>query len=207
LRASAENLQALSRRLVETQENYRREPSRELHYRVGQNLTALNINLDMALNSLPPSLKPKLGPRLMDSLALVNSTVDAIEDVMLELRPPMLDDYGLPAALRWLFKQFTHRTGINVALRDSGQLERMDSAAEVALYRIVQEALTNVAKHAQARHVDITVDHQRGKYFTHRKRRRDWIRFRENGSNGYEDGLGDDQHARAGAGRGRHIDD
>jgi glucose-6-phosphate-specific signal transduction histidine kinase len=90
LRASAENLQALSRRLVETQENYRREPSRELHYRVGQNLTALNINLDMALNSLPPSLKPKLGPRLMDSLALVNSTVDAIEDVMLELRPPML---------------------------------------------------------------------------------------------------------------------
>ncbi|HEV8645580.1 MAG TPA: PAS domain-containing protein [Burkholderiales bacterium] len=110
LRASAEKLQALSRRMVEVQENYRRELSRELHDRVGQNLTALNINLEIVLNGLPPSLKPKLGPRLMDSLALVNSTVDAIEDVMLELRPPMLDDYGLAAALRWLSKQFTQRT-------------------------------------------------------------------------------------------------
>lgn len=153
----ADQLQSLSRRLVETQENYRHELSRELHDRVGQNLTALNINLDIVLNSLPASLKPKLGPRLMDSLALVNSTADAIEDVMSELRPPMLDDYGLLTALRWLSKQFSQRTGIRAALKDSGQLERMDSAAEVALYRMVQEALTNVAKHADAKQVDITV--------------------------------------------------
>jgi PAS domain S-box-containing protein len=157
LKMYADQLQSLSRRLVETQENYRHELSRELHDRVGQNLTALNINLDIVLNSLPASLKPKLGPRLMDSLALVISTADAIEDVMLELRPPMLDDYGLLTALRWLSKQFSQRTGIRAALKDSGQLERMDSAAEVALYRMVQEALTNVAKHADAKQVDITV--------------------------------------------------
>jgi two-component system sensor histidine kinase UhpB len=77
--------------------------------------------------------------------------------VMAELRPPMLDDYGLLPALRWLSKQFTHRNGIGVAVRDTGQTERMDSATEIALYRIVQEALTNIAKHAQAKHVDIIV--------------------------------------------------
>jgi PAS domain S-box-containing protein len=157
LKMYADQLQSLSRRLVETQENYRHELSRELHDRVGQNLTALNINLEIVLNSLPPGLKPKLEPRLMDSLALVNSTADTIEDVMLELRPPMLDDYGLLAALRWLSKQFSQRTGIRAALRDGGQLERMDSATEVALYRIVQEALTNVAKHAGAKQVEVTV--------------------------------------------------
>ena len=162
LKMYADRLQSLSRRLVEAQENYRRELSRELHDRVGQNLTALNINLEILLNSLPASLKAQRGPRLMDSLALVNSTADAIEDVMSELRPPMLDDYGLPAALRWLSKQFTQRTGIAVALKDSGQLERMDPAIEIALYRIVQEALTNVAKHAQARHVDIIVANDPG---------------------------------------------
>jgi PAS domain S-box-containing protein len=157
LKMYADQLQSLSRRLVEAQENYRRELSRELHDRVGQNLTALNINLDIVLNSLPTSLKPTLGLRLTDSLALVHSTADAVEDVMSELRPPMLDDYGLTAALQWLSKEFTHRTGIGVALRDSGQLERMASATEIALYRIVQEALTNIAKYAQAKHVDVIV--------------------------------------------------
>jgi two-component system sensor histidine kinase UhpB len=157
LKMYADQLQSLSRRLVEAQENYRRELSRELHDRVGQNLTALNINLDIVLNSLPTSLKPTLGLRLTDSLALVHSTADAVEDVMSELRPPMLDDYGLTAALQWLSKEFTHRTGIGVALRDSGQLERMASATEIALYRIAQEALTNIAKYAQAKHVDVIV--------------------------------------------------
>ncbi len=157
LKMYADELQSLSRQLVETQENYRRQLSRELHDRVGQNLTALNINLDILLNSLPASLKAERGPRLMDSLNLVHSTAEAIEDVLLELRPPMLDDYGLPAALRWLSQQFTQRTGIEVALRNGDQLERMGSAIEIALYRIAQEALTNVAKHAQAQHVDIVV--------------------------------------------------
>ena len=162
LKMYADQLQSLSRQLVETQENYRRDLSRELHDRVGQNLTALNINLDILLNSLPASLKAERGPRLMDSLVLVNSTADAIEDVMSELRPPMLDDYGLAAALRWLSKQFTQRTGIEVALRNGDQLERMESAIEIALYRIAQEALTNVVKHAHAKHVDIVVTNSPG---------------------------------------------
>jgi PAS domain S-box-containing protein len=157
LKMYADQLQALSQRLMQVEEDYRRELSRELHDRIGQNLTALNINLDIVRDRLPDSVRPTLEPRLTDSLALVSSTVDAIEDVMSELRPPMLDDYGLLAALRWLSNQFKHRTGISITLRESGRLERMAPPTEIALYRIVQEILTNVSKHARAGHVEIIV--------------------------------------------------
>ena len=157
LRASADRLQALSRRLVEVQESERQNLARELHDRVGQQLTALGINLDILNRRFPGEAGAELRSRLEDSITLVESTADAIEDVMAELRPLMLDDYGLLPALRWLSTQFIHRNGVGVAVRDTGRLERMDSAIEIALYRIVQEALTNIAKHAQAKHVDILV--------------------------------------------------
>ena len=157
LQAYANQLQALSRRLVEAEETYRRELARELHDRVGQNLAALNINLEILLNTLPPDLIPERAPRLSDSLALVDETVNSIEDVLSELRPPLLDDYGLLAALRWLAKQFTQRTGIQVSVAADEGLKRVDPGAEIALYRIAQEALTNLAKHAKARHVDISL--------------------------------------------------
>ena len=158
LRSSAEQLTALSRRLVEVQEAERRQLSRELHDRVGQNLTALSINLDILRTSLPGEERAEIRSRLRDSSALLESTVDSIEDVMAELRPPMLDDYGLLPALHWYTKDFSKRTGIEVEVAGSERAERVPPEVEIALFRIAQEALTNVAKHAHAKRVRVEFD-------------------------------------------------
>src|SRR5882762_3139558 len=154
LRAAADNLQALTRRLVEAEEAERRRIARELHDRVGQNLSALNINLDLALDAAGAS---PLRQRIEDSVSLVDATLQSIESVMAELRPPLLDEYGLGAALGWYAEEFSRRTGIAVALRDGKDAAAADLRPEaaVALFRIAQEALNNVAKHAGARQVRI----------------------------------------------------
>src|SRR3989454_1904742 len=155
LRAAADNLQALTRRLVEAEEAERRRIARELHDRVGQNLSALNINLDLALGAAGAS---PLRRRIEDSVSLVDATLQSIESVMAELRPPLLDEYGLGAALGWYAEEFSRRTGIAVALRDGKDAAAgLRPEAAVALFRIAQEALNNVAKHAGARQVRIEV--------------------------------------------------
>jgi len=162
LRGSAEQLTALSRRLVEIQETERRQLSRELHDRVGQNLTALSINLDILRTALTGENSAEHRARLADSAELLESTVDSIENVMAELRPPMLDDYGLLPALHWYAKAFSKRTGIEVRVAGDEGIERPRPEMEITLFRIAQEALTNVAKHAQAKRVDISLDHSNG---------------------------------------------
>jgi PAS domain S-box-containing protein len=162
LRASAEQLTALSRRLVEVQEAERRKLSRELHDRVGQNLTALSINLDMLRTSLADESHAEHRMRLSDSEALLESTVDSIEDVMAELRPPMLDDYGLLPALHWYAKDFSRRTGIAVHVAGKDGVDRSDPEIEITLFRIAQEALVNVAKHAHAKRVQVELDQTPG---------------------------------------------
>jgi len=153
LRAAADNLQALTRRLVEAEEAERRRIARELHDRVGQNLSALNINLDLALGAAGAS---PVRRRIEDSVSLVDATLRSIESVMAELRPPLLDEYGLGAALGWYAEEFSRRTGIAVALRDGEDAAAgLRPEAAVALFRIAQEELNNVAKHAGARQVRI----------------------------------------------------
>src|SRR2546425_989524 len=155
LRAAADNLQALTRRLVEAEEAEPRRIARELHDRVGQNLSALNINLDLALGAAGAS---PLRRRIEDSVSLVDATLQSIESVMAELRPPLLDEYGLGAALGWYAEEFSRRTGIAVALRDGKDAAAgLRPEAAVALFRIAQEALNHVAKHAGARQVRIEV--------------------------------------------------
>jgi len=163
LRDSGVQLQALSRRLVELQESERKELARELHDRVGQSLTALKINLDI-LQSAPVSRGSEIRARVDDSVALLESTMDTIENVMSELRPPMLDDHGLAAALDWHARNFSKRTGIGVAVRAGEPALRPTPQIEIAFFRIAQEALNNVAKHARARHVEIALDHANGEY-------------------------------------------
>ena len=155
LRAAADNLQALTRRLVEAEEAERRRIARELHDRVGQNLSALNINLDLALGAAGAS---PLRRRIEDSVSLVDATLQSIESVMAELRPPLLDEYGLGAALGWYAEEFSRRTGIAVVLRDGEDAAAdLRPEAAVALFRIAQEALNNVAKHAGAKQVRIAL--------------------------------------------------
>ena len=162
LRRSAAELQALSRQLVELQESERRQLSRELHDRVGQNLTALKINLDILQTGLASHGSDEVRARLADSAALLDATMDTIENVMSELRPPMLDDHGLAAALDWHARNFSMRTGIAVAVRGSEPFVRPSPQVEIALFRIAQEALNNVAKHARAHRVEIELDYSNG---------------------------------------------
>jgi signal transduction histidine kinase len=158
LRESQEQLQALSRRLVEVQELERRRLSSELHDRVGQNLTALSINLDILKARVAASADEEVASRLDDSQHLLGATADTIDNVMSELRPPMLDDYGLHAALNWHAREFSRRTGVAVGLRGDEAGARPQPEIEITLFRIAQEALNNVAKHAHAERVTIVLE-------------------------------------------------
>jgi len=153
-----EYLRKLSRRLVELQEIYRRDLARELHDRIGQNLTALSINLNITRGQLSAESATKIGVRLEDSQRLLEETVEHIRDVMAELRPPVLDEYGLMAALRWYGERFSKQTNIQAIIQGEELTPRLPVPMEIVLFRIAQEALTNVAKHSQARQVIITLE-------------------------------------------------
>jgi len=157
LRFNREQLQTLARRLIEVQETSHRELARELHDRVGQNLTALNLNLNMLSELLPAEGLSAIGTWLDDSQELVAETMDHVRDVMAELRPPGLDDFGLVAVLRWYADEFARRSGLTVAVHCPAPFPRLPREQEISLFRIVQEALTNVGKHARAQSVTIAV--------------------------------------------------
>ncbi len=160
LRDAAASLQALTRRLVEAEEAERRRIARELHDRVGQNLSALNINLDIVLGELGESGPHELRVRLRDSLALVDGTLQAIENVMAELRPPLLDEYGLGAALGWHAEEYSRRTGLAIEFDDlaRSRIRELRPEGAAALFRIAQEALSNIAKHANAKKVRLLLE-------------------------------------------------
>jgi PAS domain S-box-containing protein len=163
LRQAAQDLHGLTRRLVQAEEAERRRIARELHDRVGQSLSALNINLDI-ISRESAVLPEPLQRRLADSLALVDGTLQSIENVMAELRPPLLDEYGLDAALGWHAEEFSQRTGIRASVSDSAAevAKSLRPVAAVALFRIAQEALNNVAKHAHAKNVRIDISADAG---------------------------------------------
>lgn len=145
LRKQAEDaLRRLSRRLVEVQEMERRGMARELHDHIGQELTGLKLSLEM-VSRLPP---PLVKARLSEALASINELVSRVQDLSLEFRPAMLDDLGLMPALLWHFERFNGQTGVHVAFKHRGIQRRFAPEIETAVYRIVQEGLTNVARHA-----------------------------------------------------------
>jgi signal transduction histidine kinase len=155
LRESTDRLQHLSRRLLALQEEERRHLSRELHDRLGETLTALSINLSMLKEGVQGDVRANA--RIEDSAALVKSTAATIENIVAELRPPMLDDHGLGAALDWYGRQFAARAGIAVSVQADEPSVRVAPEVRIALFRIAQEALNNVAKHAKARRVVIAL--------------------------------------------------
>ena len=155
LKKSHEQLRAIAARLTEVEESERRRITQELHDNVGQNLTALDINLNILPGLLSVKSKTRIGKRLEDMHKLLEDTVKKIRDVMADLRPSVLDDYGLMAALRWYSEQFSNRTGITAVVHGKELELRMPSVVETTFFRIVQEALTNVSKHAQTGKVTI----------------------------------------------------
>ncbi|MDX1522671.1 MAG: sensor histidine kinase, partial [Anaerolineae bacterium] len=144
-------------RLAETEEAERRRLARELHDQVGQSLTAMGINLDIIRSLLPADIARELIGRLDDMRQLVTRTTQRVRQVMVDLRPEMLDDYGILAALHWSAERFTKRTDIAVVVEGQEANKRLPMQVENALYRVAQEALTNVAKHARAARVTINL--------------------------------------------------
>jgi two-component system sensor histidine kinase UhpB len=162
VRLNQDHLQNLSRRLIEAQETDHRSIAGEIHDQIGQNLTALSINLNIMNSYFLGTVDRQITNRLEDSLKLVEETMERIRNVLADLRPPVLDDYGLGVALRWYIKRFSERTGVATILQEEELLPRPPLSLETAIFRIVQEVLTNVAKHAQASQVNILLERTNG---------------------------------------------
>jgi PAS domain S-box-containing protein len=144
VRAGRKQMQMLSHRLVEVQEAERRYIARELHDEVGQAMTGLKLLLE---TSFRQPLK-EIRRSLEEAQTIVNRLMGLVRELSLKLRPAMLDDLGLLPALLWQIERFTAQTSVKVDLRQSGLSGRFSVEVETAAYRIVQEALTNVARHA-----------------------------------------------------------
>jgi signal transduction histidine kinase len=158
LQKNHEQLRLLSVRLAAVSEEERRSLARELHDQVGQNLTVVGLHLKLLQTRLAETLPAWADSRLEDAYKLVEAITRGIRNVMAELRPQVLDDYGLAAALRGCTEQFTSRGGLAVELAVNETEPRPPSAVETALFRIAQEALTNILKHAKATQVKVQLE-------------------------------------------------
>jgi PAS domain S-box-containing protein len=160
LKESRQRLQVLSRRLVDVQETERRHLARELHDEIGQALTVAELNLQALLQA--PGTEA-LTPRLKESLEVVDRVLEQVHDLSLNLRPSMLDDLGLEPALRWYTGRQATLAGLQAEIRATPLEQRLDPMIETECFRVAQEALTNVVKHAKARTVIVELtnnDHQ-----------------------------------------------
>ncbi|MEO6749236.1 MAG: ATP-binding protein, partial [Casimicrobiaceae bacterium] len=123
----------------------------------GQDLAAINLNLHIIKDQLSAGSRAKVGPRLDDSVALVERTIEGVRDVAAALRPLVLDDYGLAVTLQSYGEQIAARTGIRVVVTANNVVPRLQQDAEMALFRVSQEALTNVLRYAKATVVRVTL--------------------------------------------------
>ncbi|NTU79661.1 MAG: PAS domain-containing protein [Chloroflexales bacterium] len=150
---SRERLQHLSERLVAVQEEERRHLARELHDEIGQTLSALSLTLGTVSSQAPPALA---GP-LVAAQRQVADLVAQVRQRSLDLRPAMLDDLGLRPALVWYLGRYQEQAGIRLDVELQGLTERFAPPVELTAYRIVQEALTNIARHAGVDHATVLV--------------------------------------------------
>jgi signal transduction histidine kinase len=141
-----EDLERLSARLVGVQEDERRHLARELHDEVGQALTAMKMDIGIALRA---DTEPRVKDALHDAREIAETTLRSVRNLSQLLHPSVLDDFGLPATLTTYMRNFSQRTGIRAQLAETID-DRLSPAAEVGVYRIVQEALNNVAQHSGA---------------------------------------------------------
>jgi signal transduction histidine kinase len=148
------------RRVVEAQEAERRRIARELHDDAGQSLASVLMGLRRAEESTDADEGKQILGELRET---ITASIRDLRALAVELRPTALDDFGLKAALERLTETFGRRTGLRIDLQTSGLDMRLPEAVETALYRIVQESLTNVAKHAGARTVSVVAHHHAGR--------------------------------------------
>jgi PAS domain S-box-containing protein len=151
LRNYAKQLRNVSQHMIDIQEEERRHLARELHDEIGQILSAIGVNLH-ALNTVSDAASR---PRLEESIGIVDLAIQQVHDLSLDLRPSMLDDLGLVSTIRWFVDRLAQRTGLELEFIAESSGDRLPADLEIACYRVAQEALTNVVRHAQARHVRV----------------------------------------------------
>ncbi len=145
------SLRALSVRLLELQDQERRKFSRELHDSLGQYLVGVKMNLTMLGNSVPPNALIPECIKLLDQAMTETRTISHL------LHPPLLDEAGFASAAKWYVEGFSKRSGIQTSLEMADDLGRMSSSLELALFRVLQESLTNVHRHSKSRKAEVSL--------------------------------------------------
>ncbi len=153
MRVSRDHTRAYARRLAEIQERERQRIAREFHDGFGQNLVALGLSLNALRESLTDRETGRTDQRLIDALGIVSDMTVTVRDIIHDFRPSVLDDFGLLPALTSLGDTFAKRTRWNISVEGDDGVRRLSDFDEITLYRIVQEALTNAAKHAGATNI------------------------------------------------------
>jgi signal transduction histidine kinase len=156
-----EQLRQLSRQILAAQEDERKEISRELHDVIAQTLTGINVRLAALAREAATNTKG-LDRNIARTQRLVSKSVDIVHRFARELRPAVLDDLGLIPALHSFMKNFTERTGVRAHLTAFAGVENLDTPRRTVLFRIAQEALTNVARHAKASRADVIIKKSEG---------------------------------------------
>lgn len=155
-RKQAENdLRGYASRLIEMEEDLRIRLATELHDEIARDLTVLGMNMAIINDGVEDVVPKKLTARVKDSGKLIKGITKTVRNIMVGLRPPVLNDLGLLAALRWHAALFTKRSGIKVTIQADEPFPRLTIEKETALFRISQEALMNVVKHAATQNVTI----------------------------------------------------
>ncbi len=150
------DLRRLSAELMRSTEAERTRISREIHDQLGQLLTAIKMEL-RTIERLTPRDPDKVSERLAETFELVDETIRTIRRIASDLRPGILDDFGLEAAVEWQLQQFRDRTGLEAVLQTRMDEERVSKDLSTAAFRVLQEALTNIARHAEASRVDVDI--------------------------------------------------
>lgn len=159
LRSSRQRLRELALHIQHAREEESRRIAREIHDELGQALTALKLDLHWMVPRVDKNV-PGLAGKINAMFQLIDTTIKSVRRISTELRPGLLDDFGLSAAMEWQAGEFTNRTGIKCRFHSDSEPIIIDPDRSVALFRIFQETLTNIARHAEATKVDVHFKHQ-----------------------------------------------
>lgn len=154
---SEEKMQSLLKQLIDSEEEMRKAASQQLHDQVGQNLTALSLNLHFLRSVCSHESNQTIKNRLDDSIFILAETIEQTRNIMIDLRPSVLDDYGLHAALKWSFSKFAERTNISVNYQGEELTPPLPKNSAYSIFRIVQETFHNIVKHAHAKNIFVSM--------------------------------------------------
>ena len=159
------SLKRLSRKLINAQEEERQKISETIHDDIGQNITAIKINMSVIEEETKSPALHKVKERLLETKSLLGQTFEQLRKLNFDLRSPLLRDLGLVPALRAYLNRYTKRESIDIDFKVNNLKKRLNREIEIVIFRIVQEALTNISKHACANNIDLRLENKKSKVY------------------------------------------